>query len=67
MWNDGKSLFRRPKIQRPDQGRRAPLVGRISLCNIVADVSGIECSAGDAVILPVNPLFVDSAVEREYV
>lgn len=47
-------------------GKKARILGRVGLTNCVADVTGISCSAGDIATFDINPLFVDSSVERVY-
>lgn len=46
-------------------GHTAPILGRISLCSLSADVSDIECKAGDKAVFEVNPLFC-GGVEKRY-
>ncbi len=46
--------------------KRYPLLGRISMYNIIADVTGSDVKPGDKVRLEVNPILVDSSIERSY-
>ena len=43
------------------------LVGRISMYNIICDVSDINAQIGDDVRLDVNPILIDSLIKREYI
>lgn len=66
-WHDFRMLFGAGRFYCGIGGKKVPLVGRAGLCTVVADVSDIECGAGDEVVFEVNPLFVDSDVQRLYV
>ena len=49
-------------------GKHARILGRITINNIVVDITGIGANIGDEVILAnINPLLVGSHVEREYI
>ncbi len=48
-------------------GKRAQILGRIGMFNIIADVTGLNVKAGDIVIADANPILTDSAVERKYI
>lgn len=47
-------------------GEAAPVIGRIGMFHAVADVTGMSVKTGDEVVLPVNPLLVDSDLVRIY-
>lgn len=47
-------------------GKKCPILGRISMFNIVCDVTGAEVKLGDKVVLSCNPILIDSSIEREY-
>lgn len=47
-------------------GEAAPIIGRIGMFNAVADVTGMSVKTGDPVVLPANPLLVDSDLVRIY-
>ncbi len=47
--------------------KKARVIGRVSMCNIVLDVTKIECEIGDKVKMDVNPLLVSAKVVRDYV
>lgn len=46
-------------------GQPSPILGRVSLCSLSADVSSIPCKAGDKAVLDANPLFC-GGTERRY-
>lgn len=62
-----KDFFRDTRIYASVNGKKIPLAGRVGLANVVFDVTGVDCRPGDIVTLEVNPLMVDSAVNRDYV
>lgn len=47
-------------------GKKCPLIGRISMCNVVADVTGLDVSAGDIAEADANPITLGADVERVY-
>ena len=49
------------------QGKHAPVIGQIGVNHIVIDVTDIECSPGTPAFINVNPIFVPSTIEREFV
>lgn len=66
-WQDFKLLLHKEKLSCEIGGKKAPVVGRVGLCNVIADVSALDCSAGDIASFDTNPLFVNSNVERSYI
>ncbi|MDK2800764.1 MAG: alanine racemase [Clostridiales bacterium] len=48
-------------------GIRAKILGRISMYNIVVDVTDMDVQIGDEVILEANPILIESSISREYV
>lgn len=66
-WHDFRMLFGGGRFYCGIGGKKVPLVGRAGLCTVVADVSEVDCHAGDEVIFEVNSLFVDSELPRLYV
>ena len=64
---DFKLLFKKEKLFCEIAGKRAAIIGRIGLCNVIADVSNLECNPGDIVSFETNPLFVNSNVQRSYI
>lgn len=62
-----RDFFRDTRIYASLNGKKVPLAGRVGLANVVFDVTGVDCCAGDIVTLDVNPLLVDSSVKRDYI
>ena len=66
-WQDFLSLFGRQRLSCCIGGKKVPILGRVGLCNVVADVSDVPCDAGDAASFEVNPLLINANVDRTYV
>ena len=47
-------------------GETYRIIGRVATMNVIADVTGSGVKAGDSVILPGNPIMVDSGVKKVY-
>lgn len=65
IYNDMKSLNR--KLYVTIKGQKARILGRISMYNIIVDLTGLDVEIGDDVMLNINPILVESTIEREYV
>ncbi len=63
---DVKAFFKRQEITVVINGRKCRVAGRVGATSFVADVTDRDVSVGDEVIMEVNPLLVDSGVERCY-
>jgi alanine racemase len=66
-WHDFKMLFGGGRLYCTIGGKKVPLLGITGLCSVIADVSSVECKEGDIVLFDVNPIFVNSNVQRQYV
>jgi alanine racemase len=66
VFNDAKLLIKKDPILFTVNGKKAPLIGRIGLTHCVIDVTGINCEPGDSVTFEMNPLQVESKVERVF-
>lgn len=53
-----RSLLHPQKTTVEIRGKRCPIVGTIGMLHCAVDVSGVECSCGDTVFLPIKPLNV---------
>lgn len=61
------SLFKDNSIYVTINGKRCRILGRISMFNIVADVTAVDTvEVGDEVLLSCNPIMIDSGIERVY-
>lgn len=49
------------------EGKRCRLLGRISMFNVIADITGMDVAVGASVRAQCNPILIDSHVERVYV
>ncbi|HEX2939248.1 MAG TPA: alanine racemase [Ruminiclostridium sp.] len=66
-FHDFMRLFGEGRIYANVYGKKARVVGRVGMCNIVLDVTDIECNAGDLVSFDANPLLINADVERKYI
>lgn len=48
-------------------GRRYPLIGRISMHNIIADVTGSDVQPGDTAVMECNPILIKDGIQRNYI
>lgn len=62
MYHDFKSLGKKNTVE--INGKVCNIIGRISMYNIIADVTGTDVKRGDAVKMNANPILVSSEVER---
>jgi alanine racemase len=67
LFHDFCSLFGncRPTVQVGD--RKIQVIGRVTACHTMIDITDTDIKVGDSVRAECNPLFVPAAVEREYV
>lgn len=61
-----KSLFRDNSVYVRVGGKRCRILGRISMFNIIVDLTDTDAQAGTEVILDCNPILIDASVVREY-
>ena len=62
--HDCKQFFR---VRRPYvliRGKRAPLLGHIGMVHCVADVTDIQCEAGDEVKIEIPAIYTNANIER---
>lgn len=46
--------------------KKYPVLGFIGLTSLMIDITGSDISVGDMAAFPINPIFVDSGIKREY-
>lgn len=64
---DAKAFFKREGISVTINGQRCKVAGRVGATSFVVDITDRDVSPGDEVVMEVNPLLVDSGIERQYV
>ena len=64
LYHDLRSLGKTLQVQ--VDGKPARIIGRVSMYNIVLDVTGMDIHAGADVILPANPILVSRDIPRIY-
>lgn len=67
IYSDVTAFVRDNSVYVIINGKKCRLLGRISMFNVIADITDAEAEVGDAVRLECNPILIDSAVEREYI
>jgi alanine racemase len=66
-FHDFKRLFGAGRLFCRINGKEVPLVGRVGMCNVVVDVSEIDCKAGDTAVFDVSPLLINADLPRKYI
>ncbi len=61
-----RSLFRDNSVYVRVGGKRCRVLGRISMFNIIVDLTDTDAQAGTEVILECNPILINASVAREY-
>ena len=65
MFADFKTF--RKKIYVGINGKKYPIIGRVSMHNIVVDVTGSDIKCGDIASLECNPILLKSEIQRIYI
>ncbi len=66
LFHDMKCFLSDNRIFVTIKGKRCPLLGRVSMYNVIADITGTDIAPGDVVTLDCNPILIDSSIERIY-
>lgn len=68
------SLLRKVKRIGADQtlncvicGKKAQVIGKVGLTDLIIDVTGIDCKVGDVASFEFNPTLVDALVKKDFV
>lgn len=64
--NSAKAMFRDNAVYVRVNGVRCRVLGRISMFNIIVDLTDTDAQTGDEVILECNPILIDASLMREY-
>ncbi|MGE4282572.1 MAG: alanine racemase [Clostridia bacterium] len=67
LYHDLKLLLGSKYLYVKVNGKAVKLLGRISMYNIIIDVSDVDAKIGDEVVLEANPLLIESSIPREYI
>lgn len=69
-----KSLLRKVKRFGADQtlscvicGKKAQVIGKVGLTDLIIDVTGIDCKVGDVAAFEFNPTLVDALIKKDFV
>ncbi len=66
MYNNFKAFFRKDYLKVEIKGKKYNVIGKVAMSNIIVDITDSNIKLNDEVILPINPLYVDSSIRREY-
>ncbi len=64
--NDMLSLIKDKKVYARINGKKCPILGRVSMFNVVVDITDITAYTGDKVSFEINPILIDKSIKREY-
>ena len=64
---DLKKLFTKQKLTLKIDGKESQILGRIAMCNVIADITGKEIKEGQEAIFDIYPGYIDSSIRREYI
>ncbi|NLT57540.1 MAG: alanine racemase [Clostridiales bacterium] len=67
LWHAVKGLAGPQALCCTINGHRVPTIGRVGTSGTVVDVTGLPVEVGDLACFAVNPMFIDSAVQRVYI
>lgn len=63
---DLKDLVKKQKLEVQINGESCKFLGRIGMCHIAVDITGKDIKINDEVKISVNPIYVNSNIERIY-
>lgn len=64
LYQDVRQLGKKTWVE--IDGKQYPLLGRVGMYNIVADITGTDIKSGDIVKCSVNPILIDNQIPREF-
>ena len=64
LYQDVRQLGKKTWVE--IDGKQYPLLGRVGMYNIVADITGTDIKSGDIVKCSVNPILIDNQISREF-
>ncbi len=64
---DTKDAFKKQQLQVEINGQTFKVLGRIGMYNVIVDITGKDININDKAKFNVSPMFVDSAIRREFV
>lgn len=64
MYHNFRSIGKRITVT--INGKQYPVIGRVSMCNVIADITDSDVKIGDIAEANANPILVNKSVERVY-
>ena len=62
-----KSFLRKTSLRVTINDKKYNVIGKVGMYHLAIDITGTDIKVNDFVYLDINPLHVDSKIEREYV
>ena len=62
-----KSFFKKENINIEINNNRCTILGKVGTFHITCDITDKKVSIGDIAKISINPLYIDSAIRREYI
>ena len=67
IYHDFKSIVMDNRTFVTINQKRYPLLGRISMYNVIVDITQSDIAPGDVAILDCNPILINATIERKYI
>lgn len=64
--HDMLSVIKDKKVYVTVNGKKCPVLGRVSMFNVVIDITDITAYTGDKALFEINPILIDKTIKREY-
>ena len=61
-----KGLFKKQALYVKINGKKCKILGRIGMCHVAVDVTGKNVNVNDCAQIQINPIYVNSNIERIY-
>ena len=61
-----KCLFKKQALYVKINGENCKVLGRVGMCHVTVDITGKEIKVNDEAQITINPMYVDSKIERVY-
>ena len=62
-----KNLLKKQSLTVKIENQTCKILGRVAMCNIIADITGKNIKIGNNVIFDIYPGYIDSSIRREYI
>lgn len=66
LYNAFKEFIKKDYLRVEIKDKKYNVIGKVAMSNIIVDITDSNIKINDEVIIPINPLYVDSCIRREY-